>query len=280
MDLDPAANEPPHAPVAAPPVLADSVGVWLVFTDDVRDASLLARCEALLSPEELARRSRFHFEADRHRDLLTRATVRLLLSRHVDFSAQDWRFEPSAHGRPELRDPPAQARSLSFNVSHTTGLIVVALARGARVGVDVENAHDRGRPVLEIAERYFSPAEFGALRTLPAMAQTQAFHRHWTLKEAYVKAIGRGLSMPLGSFHFAFDPSVEWVAEIAFTPPPGGDGAHWHFSQFRVGASFVGALCVEGRAGQSRAIEFRRFTPFGDDLPEPVQVTGRSCSHR
>jgi 4'-phosphopantetheinyl transferase len=167
------------------------------------EADLLARYGELLIPDERARQRRYLFEHSRRQHLLTRVMVRSVLSRYAAVDPRAWRFGANPHGRPFIA-APALAAPLAFNLAHTDGLIVCLVARSAEAGVDVEYTLRRSA-FAQIAQRFFSDGEAAALRALPEDAQRERFFAYWTLKEAYIKARGLGLALPLGAFAFALD---------------------------------------------------------------------------
>jgi 4'-phosphopantetheinyl transferase len=224
--------------------------VWLTFTDKVQDAAARAAWLSLLNPEERAQQARFHFARDRHRYLLTRALVRTTLSNYGQVSPADWRFVTNAHGRPELVDEQQLAQPLRFNVSHTRGLIVLAVSAGQQVGVDTENVDVREAPI-DIAHRFFAPEEVAALMALPASDRPERFFHYWTLKESYIKARGMGLSLPLDRFHFRF---IGADAVRLHVDPQLQDTARWRFWLMRVAQDYLVALCLERRSDAPIAI--------------------------
>ena len=176
--------------------------LWFVRPEEVQGPVLLERFRALLTTEERARNQRFRQERHRHQDLVTRALVRHVLSQYAtDLHPAEWIFSENHHGKPAIAGP-AGAPRLSFNLSHTDGMLLCGVTQHHPVGVDVERI-DRKTDVGAIADRFFSESEVNALLTLPEHAQTQRFFDYWTLKEAYIKARGLGLALPLGDFSFA-----------------------------------------------------------------------------
>ena len=155
-----------------------------------------------MTPEERDAESRFHFPKHRHIHRVTRALARTVLSGYLGVAPADLRFEPGPWGRPELVAPVKS--TLSWNLAHTDGLVVLLVADGCTVGVDVEDAVQRRAP-LDVAEHQFAPAEVAELRSLPPTQQPFRFFEYWTLKESYIKARGMGLAIPLADF--AFDPA-------------------------------------------------------------------------
>ena len=243
------------------PLHAPAIDLWLVWPDEI-DEALLARYRAMATPAEQAAAGRFHFERHRRSHLVTRATLRFVLSKYAAIAPQDWRFELSEHGRPQLSREHAGVPGLSdlrFNISHTEGLIAIAVSRQGEVGVDVENVDARPAPI-DVASAYFAPAELAALQQVPADRQSTAFFRYWTLKESYIKARGLGLSLPLDQFSFVLhsDQSIGFSTAPALNDP----AAQWRFWQFGVAGSHVLALCVR-RAGADRpGVRPRRLVPL------------------
>ncbi|MBA2238460.1 MAG: 4'-phosphopantetheinyl transferase superfamily protein, partial [Lysobacter sp.] len=182
------------------------IDIWLTCYDQIDDAHLPA-LRLLLSPEERGRETGFYFADDQKRYLVTRAMVRTLLSRYATTAPERWVFSKNAYGRPTIAqvvlDADERARNLCFNISHTRGLIALAVTRGRELGIDVENIATR-RVSLDIAKRFFSATEAAELSRVPPDRQQDRFFEYWTFKEAYIKARGMGLSLPLDGFSFQF----------------------------------------------------------------------------
>jgi 4'-phosphopantetheinyl transferase len=220
------------------------VDIWLVRTDALDHADL-ARLRTLMTAEEAERGSRFVRATDRDTFTVTRALVRTTLSRYGPTAPRDWRFVTNAHDCPFVDPAQAGDPPLHFNLSHTRGLVALAVARGHRVGVDVERMD---RDVTDgIAERYFAPAEVRDLAAVPPERQPQVFFDYWTLKEAYIKARGLGLALPLD--RFAFTLRGEAAPTIAFAPGFDDDAGRWQFWQSRPTPDHRLALAVEREAG-------------------------------
>ncbi len=151
---------------------------------------------ALLSADEVERAGRFHFDIHRKRYIVGRAMLRTTLSRILGTAPRKLQFAYSQYGKPTLEG------DLRFNLSHSDSYAVLAVAAGCDVGVDVERVR-RDDDLIPLARRFFSPAEVEQLTALPADEQTMAFFRCWTRKEAYIKADGAGLSIPLDAFSVA-----------------------------------------------------------------------------
>lgn len=251
---------------------AFSVDLWLVSPDEI-DEAMLARYRALASPAEQAAASRFHFERHRRSHLVTRAAVRVVLSKYAAIAPQDWCFEQSDHGRPHISRAHAGLSDLRFNISHTEGLIAIAVTRHGDVGVDVENADARQAPI-DVARTCFSPAELAALYQEPVTRQSHAFFRYWTLKESYIKARGLGLSLPLDQFSFDLHPE----GPIGFSTAPAMNdlAAHWRFWQFGVAGSHVVALCVRRGTVDLPVLQARRLVPLVSEAEQDWDWTATS----
>lgn len=165
-----------------------------------------------LSAAEQARWQRFHFATDRRRFLLARALVRSVLARYCGVGPALLQFVQDAHGKPELQQSANSADTLRFNLSHTRGLLALAVTTRDDIGVDVEST-DRPADCLALAARYFAAEEVALLESVEPARQREWFFRLWTLKEAYVKARGLGLKLGLDSFAFCFD--QEGTAQLA-----------------------------------------------------------------
>jgi 4'-phosphopantetheinyl transferase len=192
---------------------------------------------SLLSEPEKRRLERFRFEPDRVMFLVARALVRLTLSRCADVRPEAWRFRTGTHGRPEISHPPSRLR---FSLSHTKGLAACAVILERDIGLDVE-ALSR-EPAIELARRFFSAREADQLARTPIDGRATRFLEYWTLKEAYVKARGLGLSLPLDRFSVYNTTHNTWG--ISFEAPLNDDPARWWLRSFRVGATHQAALAI------------------------------------
>ncbi|MBL9213333.1 MAG: 4'-phosphopantetheinyl transferase superfamily protein [Opitutaceae bacterium] len=205
-------------------------------------ASSLGALARLLSPDEQARAARFRRETDRHRFVAAHGGLRQLLGGYLNQPPAALGFVVGEFGKPALADAAA-GRTLSFNLSHAGDWILIALAAGQAVGVDVEPI----RPDLDfmpIARAQFSPDEVTALTAEPPGAQANAFFRCWTRKEAYLKARGQGLAYSLRDFSVALGaetrPALRWVAD-----DPSAAG-RWTVLECAPAAGYAGAVVVEG----------------------------------
>jgi 4'-phosphopantetheinyl transferase len=195
-----------------------------------------------LSPDELIQCDRFHFAPDRHDYANAHDLLRTTLSRYGPMSPQAWRFQATPHGKPVIVPESAGVTPLAFNLSHTRQIVACVVSRGTVVGIDIERA-DRLRDAMTIAARFFSPREVAGLRRRAcANDRARRFIELWTLKEAFIKATGKGLSQRLDAFTFDLDEEHA----IHFTPPPGIASATWEFSQYELTRDVMAAIAVCG----------------------------------
>ncbi|MHB8243493.1 MAG: 4'-phosphopantetheinyl transferase family protein [Solirubrobacteraceae bacterium] len=178
---------------------AEEVHVWSACLD--RRPSTVERMRKSLAEDERARADRFRFERDRSRYIVGRALLRGLLAGYCGTEPHDLVFQYGEFDKPGLFDGPW------FNLSHSGSTALYAFSSAAEIGVDVE-LDDPDFANERIAERFFSPAEVSALRALPKEAQARAFLTCWTRKEAFIKARGDGLSLPLDSFDVTLSPDT------------------------------------------------------------------------
>ena len=240
------------------PLTSAVIHVWLTFYEAINEDRLLVACRELLNATEKEEESRFYLARDRQRYLVTRALVRTVLSRYASVDPKDSVFSTNAWGRPRIVGTQATDSCLSFSVSHTQGLIVLGVAKGRFLGVDVENFATRNISI-DIANHYFAPQEVAALRGVSDHRQQYRFLEYWTLKESYIKARGMGASLPLDkfSFHFADDHAVDLVID----PELGDDSSRWQFWQFRPTSEHLLAICAEKINSRSPRVLVRETTP-------------------
>jgi 4'-phosphopantetheinyl transferase len=216
-----------------------AVDVWVAFYDRFDGASLEGLL-SLLNPDEQAKQARFRLADDRKRYLVTRAMVRSVLSQYADVPPDDWTFLTNKFGRPRIADRHGDACRLSFNISHTRGLIALGITRDRAIGIDVE--HVAMREISKgIAEQYLSRAEAADLERVAEQRWQERFFEYWTFKESYIKARGMGLSIPLDSF--SFHGLGEGCIGLVVDPTQGDDASRWHFWQCRPSTDHLLALC-------------------------------------
>jgi 4'-phosphopantetheinyl transferase len=197
----------------------------------------------LLSTDEIAKAERFYFERDRSHFIAARGLLRTILGRYLRIYPGRLRFFYKLYGKPALVGENGD-KIYSFNLSHSHGLLLLAITRGREVGVDIERIHSElGVQGQEIAERFFSPNEVAKLCSLPTDQKAEAFFYCWTRKEAYVKAKGGGLSVPLDQFEVSLSPG-EPAALLHALPR---DASDWSMEELHPGPAYAAALVVQGR---------------------------------
>jgi len=218
---------------------ADDVHVWVADLDLARSRD--PALDSTLSPEELLRGERFRRPRDRARFVASRGVLRRLLAGYLALPAHALRFTSGPHGKPALSEK-SNALDLRFNASRRGEVALYAFALGREVGVDVERV-DTGFATREVAERFFSVSEVETLRRLSDEEQIEAFFNCWTRKEAYLKAVGTGLSTELDSFDVSLAPG----APAALLRAAGGhaETARWTLHALRPNPGSVGALAFE-----------------------------------
>lgn len=219
----------------------DEVHVWRACLE--RPPHVVAQLRRLLSPDERQRADRYRFERDRSRYIVGRGLLRRLLGRYCVCSAEEVRFEYGRFQKPELAD-----RGPWFNLSHSGSLALYAVTGIGEIGIDVE-LDDTAFAQERIAERFFSASEVAVLRSLPRRLQGEAFLSCWTRKEAFIKARGDGLSLPLDSFDVAFAPgAVPAVLRTAWSAEAPRQWSLRDLSDRRAG--YMGAVAIRGEVGR------------------------------
>lgn len=192
--------------------------------------------ESALSAEERQRAAKFHFDKDRHRYIVSHTSLRGILARYLHRAPEELSFSVNEYGKPFLTD-----HELEFNLSHSGDYALIAVTRERKVGVDVERIRAEVE-IEELARRNFSPREVSELTALPLEQRLNGFFNCWTRKEAYIKAQGLGLSLPLDSF----DMSLGEPAILRATRPNAGEAAQWTMLPLDVDSGYAGALAVRG----------------------------------
>lgn len=212
------------------------VRVWRVSIGDRTAASVAA----LLSHDERARAARYRFDRDRNQFVAVRGWLRRLLGEYLKREPADICFGLGPQGKPMVVDANVD---LQFNVSHSGNVGLLAFCRGRDVGVDVER-HDTRVEIAELAETCFSIAERESLRALPEGAQSARFFQLWAAKEACIKALGGGLSIPLLDFTVGVNDDTDgWTVEMTAAP---GDRGALVVRRIDVPPGYAGAVAAPG----------------------------------
>lgn len=207
----------------------------------------------LFDKDELARAERFAYEKDRCTYIHTRGTLRKLLGQYLQMKPESFSFEYSAYGKPFL---PSNGKPdmVSFNVSHSGGYALLAFTHQAAIGVDLE-AKDHYADTEVLAQHYFSPSERDQLLNLLIDEQVSAFYRTWTRKEAFLKAHGEGLGLPLDGFSVTVAPDEPTKLERIDWAP--GTEEDWSLISFTVARDLPGAVVVEGKVRLIRYVDLK-----------------------
>jgi 4'-phosphopantetheinyl transferase len=236
----------PHVLNASPEELnVGQVHLWTVRLD--ASEFNFARSLAWLSPDETERAARFRFDRHRRAYILGRAALRVLLASYLRTEAAGVRFVYGPQGKPALDDPSC---SLRFNASNSGDLASYAFATGCEIGVDVEQ-HRALHDMEHIAQRFFSPAESAELLELPLEQRSDGFFHCWTRKEAYIKAMGGGLSIPLASFQVTLRPGA--AARMVTLDGSEEAARGWTLHHFSPATDYTGAVAYPDQLRLLRA---------------------------
>jgi 4'-phosphopantetheinyl transferase len=228
---------------------ATDVHVWRASLEQA--PAVVASLRRLLSPDEQARADRFHFEKDRRHFIVARSCLRKLLGRYLAIPPAELRFGYADHGKPHLA--PEIAPPLKFNLAHSGGLALYAFTYIGEIGIDLEHI----RPDFtgeDTARRFFSTTEVACLSKLAESSRHEAFFNCWTRKEAFIKAKGIGLSLPLDQFDVTVAPAEP--AALLRTRWDESEAARWSLKAIDIGPAYVGAVAVGGHNWQLTCWEF------------------------
>ena len=222
----------------APSLSKIDVHVWKFPLNQPR--TIINCLAAHLSGDETERAARFHFLQGKDHYIIARGVLRALLGGYLAISPAQVTFTYSAHGKPSLDE--SHGSDVSFNLTHSGALALIAVTRNARIGVDIEQY----RPDFEglrIADRFFAPQECAYLRAQPETCRAEAFIRQWTRKESFIKGRGEGLSYPLNAFH-VLDGDSSTTIRLTISDDP-IESARWTIRDLHLTENFAGALAVE-----------------------------------
>ncbi len=233
--------------------MSDDVLVAVFSADDGgMDTALWTRLRSWLQPEETARADNYKDMDARASFLIGRGMARTMLAEATGVAPGDWRFADGPHGRPEIASPDTAYR---FNLAHSHGMIACVLAKSRDVGVDVEFL-ERPDSSHDVATRVCSADELADIDAAPAEGRKERFLIYWTLKEAYLKARGLGISVHMGDVAFTVK-----SGEPRFVPAGSLAGAdtRWLFRLSQPGPRHLIAVAVDTRDATTPNIRFQRF---------------------
>jgi 4'-phosphopantetheinyl transferase len=239
-------SAPPHMTMME----LDEVHVWRASL--LQPSEETERLRQLLTQDEQDRASRFHFRKDRDRFIVARGILRSILGRYLKVEPARLRFEYSHYGKPRLTEE-FDYGALRFNLSHSHERVLYAFARGRELGVDIEYIR-QDFAGEEIARKFFSTREVADFCSLPLGQRTEAFFHCWTRKEAYVKAIGEGLSMPLDEFDVSLLP--EKPAALLRNRRRPQEVRRWSLQALNVAFGYAAAIAIEGHERQLKCFDW------------------------
>jgi len=218
---------------------AGEIHVWRASLD--QPEFQFQRLKQTLSMDERMRAERFHFEQDRKRFIVGRGILRTILGRYLNVASRRLQFCYGRNGKPALTDTFGKGTIL-FNMSDSEGLALYGFTRDREIGVDIEQVHDIS-DMDQIAERFFSVRENAIFHALPERNKKEAFFRCWTRKEAFIKAVGDGLSRPLDTFDVSMVPDEP--ARLLRIEGDSNDPPRWCMQELELAPGYASAFAVE-----------------------------------
>jgi 4'-phosphopantetheinyl transferase len=218
------------------------IQVWIIDLDKISSEN--NKMKEVLSEDELARASKFHFKKDERRFISSRSLLRILLSSYAGESSEKIKFSYNQFGKPELSDAQNQNK-INFNLSHSQNMLCIAFAKNNVIGADCEII----KPIkdyLEIAERHFSANEVEQLKSFPTSKHIAAFYTIWTSKEAIIKLIGSGLHYPLQDFSVQLR-SIEMNENYNFQAVFKDNNSKAFVEVFRAEDNLFGAIATKNK---------------------------------
>jgi len=252
----------PHTAPACPDparIGQDSeVHIWRVKTNQSNTRAL----EPCLSEAERAHSRRFRFLEDRHEFIVARGFRRYLLSRYLRLPPSVLQFHHGPYGKPELAHELNKGR-ITFNISHSCGVILAAISVDREVGIDIEFLDSRVE-FREFASLVFSSAEITRLSQLRMDEQQRSYFQHWTRKEAFVKASGEGISDRIRLLDIV-------PSDGSLVPVMSGISAagHWTIKDLDVGGPFAASVVIAGRDHRFRFWDWSFYPNHSDQSTKP-----------
>jgi 4'-phosphopantetheinyl transferase len=252
---------------------AGEVHLWCVFPGQIQDDDiLLEKYKSLLQEEETSRMDKFFFPEDKKYFLITRALVRATLSRYVALSPLDWRFRITSKGKPFIANESIETKTISFNLTHTEGLILLGISKNSTLGIDSEKISEK-LDFLAIAQNSFADNEIAVLKNTSGRKQLELFFKYWTLKESYLKARGVGLSFPLNSLSFQFD--SEGRISCQMDSQLQDVSSKWKFFQFKPTEEHIMSICMPHCETIDYKIQIKKTIPLvsEDNMETPIYLS-------
>jgi len=237
------------SPPTHPRASHDEVHVWRVSLDQLQAPKFVA----LLDDDERLRAARFRFPEHRNRFTVARGALRTILGRYLEVEPVALQFSYGSYGKPALAEG---FPTINFNLSHSGEFMLLAVTRGREVGIDIELIKQEFA-TTEVADRFFSRREILSLRSQARQLQTEGFFNCWTRKEAYIKARGEGLSLPLDQFDVSLEPARAALLDNRISP---GEVSRWSLQELHPAPAYCAAVAVEGLSWKLRLIDFSSRT--------------------
>jgi len=235
------------SPPTHPRANHDEVHVWRVSLDQLQAPKFLA----LLDDDERERAARFRFPEHRNRFTVARGALRTILGRYLEVEPATLQFSYGRYAKPALAEG-FTTNTINFNLSHSGEFMLLAVTHGREVGIDIEFINQEFA-TTEVAERFFSRREILSLRSQARQFQTVGFFNCWTRKEAYIKARGEGLSLPLDQFDVSLEPSRAALLDNRISP---GEVSRWSLQELHPAPAYCAAVAVEGFSWSLRLMDF------------------------
>ena len=223
------------------PILAENeVHIWRASLRT--EKAVLHTLQRLLTDDEVTKAKQFYFEKDRQHFIIARGVLRILLSRYLNVTPSLLSFTYNAYGKPSLGSSFGESH-LHFNLSHSHDIALYAFTYTRQIGIDIEYMPSNSN-YDELARHSFSAHEQATLSALPQTLKQQAFFNCWTRKEAYIKARGKGLSLPLDLFDVSLRPGEPAILLASREVPQ--ETIRWSLQEFLPASDYAGAVAVEG----------------------------------
>ena len=222
-------------------ILPTEIHLWTANDKDFDHQELRDCCGTWLTEAEQARYQRYYFDRHKKQFLLGCYLIRSVLSEYDVVDPQQWKFQKNEYGKPRIVDSQ-NSKSLFFNLSHSGEKHVLAVCLSDSVGVDIEQSGKRRR-IAKIADRFFASEEVIDLLGLIDSEQLSRFYDLWTLKEAYIKACGLGLAIPLQHFIYSF-PNETGIS-LSFAGERDDDVRNWQMWQIACSGNYKLALAIQ-----------------------------------
>ena len=248
---------------------SNEVHVWLARLDSPALRHL--QMAKYLIEDERIRAKKFYFKRDRQRFIVSRAVLRMIIGGYLRIKPKRVQFFYGPHGKPYLEKTLGDS-TIRFNLAHSNDIALYAFTRCCEIGVDIE--YIRNLPDADqIADRYFSANEISTLQALPASQRRQAFYNCWTRKEAYIKAIGKGLAQPLDQFEVSLAPGdPPRLLNVEGAPQ---EASRWSLKALTPASGYVAALAVEGHNWRPAFWQFPEATEAKSEV-HPFSQTSQA----